>query len=217
VFGSRVPMPFALAYYALPGAAFIRSPVRFVILASIGIAVAAGAGVARWFGGEAPRRPGWVGGLICAVACLELVAIPVAMVNPLPTGVPRAYDRLHETTAPLVIADLPMPVDERSETVDHARYQLYSLSHGKRLVNGVAAFVPPITRSLRREVQGFPDEASVIALREAGVSMVFVHTLLYPEDPTTTIREGVAAHPDLELVEEAGTILVIEIRSRTDS
>jgi hypothetical protein len=217
VFGFRIPMPFAVAYYALPGAAFIRSPVRFVILASIGIMVAAGAGMARWLGVAVPRRPSWAGGLICAVACLELVAVPVAMVNPLPTGVPRPYDHLRSTEAPLVIADLPMPIDERSETVDHARYQLYSLSHGKRLVNGVAAFVPPITRSLRRQVQGFPDEASVLALREAGVSVIFVHTLLYSEDSMATIRERVLAHADLELVEEAGTILVIEIRNRADS
>jgi len=210
-------MPFAVAYYALPGAAFIRSPVRFVILASIGLVVVAGAGMARWFGVGSLKRPNWVGGLICAVACLELVAIPITMVNPLPTGVPRAYDRLHETEAPVVIADLPMPLDERSETLDHARYQLYSLSHGKRLVNGVAAFVPPITRTLRRQVQGFPDEDSVIALREVGVSLVFVHTLLYPGDSMATLRERVLAHPELDLVEEAGTILVVEIGSRAES
>jgi hypothetical protein len=217
VFGFRVPMPFAVAYYALPGASFIRSPVRFVILASIGLVVVAGAGMARWFGARPLGRPSWVGGLICAVACLELVAIPVALVNPLPTGIPRAYDRLQTIDEPVIIADLPMPVDERSETVDQARYQLYSLSHGKRLVNGVAAFVPPITRTLRRQVQGFPDEESVIALRDVGVSLVFVHTLLYAEDSMATLRERVLAHPDLELVEEAGTILVVEIGSRTES
>jgi hypothetical protein len=139
------------------------------------------------------------------------------MVNPLPSGVPRAYDHLSDTEAPLVIADLPMPPDERSETVDHARFQLYSLFHGKRLVNGVAAFVPPLTRTLRQQVQGFPDDQSVLALREAGVSVVFVHTLLYAEDSKESIREQVLAHPDLELVQEAGTILVIEIGSRAES
>ena len=51
----------------------------------------------------------------------------------------------------------------------------------------------------------------------SGVSMIFVHTLLYPEDSMETMRERVLAHSDLELVEESGTILVIRIRSRADS
>jgi hypothetical protein len=206
----RIPMPFALAWYVLPGASFIRTPVRFVVLASLGVAVMAGAGAARMKG---VRRRGrrWASIGLCVLAAAELFAAPIQILRPLPGGIPAVYSWLGSVTGPLAIIELPMPVDSEHERAEHARYQLYSLAHFKRLANGMAGSIPPITRELRREMQQFPDNASVAMLRELGITYVFVHTDLYPPEEVTRLREAIRNHPGLSLADDTETIWVVDV------
>ena len=208
---TRIPMPFAAAYYVLPGAALIRAPVRFFVLASLGIAVLAGAELARRRGGPGFFRSRGMGTLLIAATAFELVAVPVALLNPLPHGVPAEYDRLIDDPTPAVIVDLPMPADEQGETLEYAFYQLYSLFHGRRLVNGVAAFVPAQTREIRRQMQEFPDGNSVQTLQDLGVTWAFVHTELYPREDLPALRERLAAHPSLGPLEAVAGVWVTRI------
>lgn len=212
----RIPMPFALAWYVLPGASFIRAPVRFVVLAALGIAVMAGAGAARLDG---TRRRGrrWGSMGLCVLAAVELFAAPIQILRPLPHGIPAVYSWLGSVPGPLAIIELPMAIDEQHEGVEHARYQLYSLAHHKRLANGVAAFVPPITRELRAEMQHFPENASVAMLRELGITYVFVHTDLYPPEEVTRLREAIRNHPGLSLTDDSETIWVVDVVTGTDA
>jgi hypothetical protein len=206
----RIPMPFALAWYVLPGASFIRAPVRFVVLASLGLAVMAGAGAAR-FKGTRRRGRRWASIGLCVLAAAELFAAPIQILRPLPGGIPAVYAWLGSVPGSLAIIELPMPVDEQHERVEHARYQLYSLAHHKRLANGVAAFVPPITRKLRSEMQHFPENASVAMLRELGITYVFVHTDLYPPEEVARLREAIRNHPGLSLADDTETIWVVDV------
>ena len=206
----RIPLPFALAWYVLPGASFIRAPVRFVVLATLGVAVMAGAGAARLDGSRRRgRRWGSLG--LCALAAVELFAAPIQILRPLPHGIPAVYSWLGSVPGPLAIIELPMPIDEQHEGVEHARYQLYSLAHHKKLANGVAAFIPPITRKLREEMQRFPDNASVAMLRELGITYVFVHTDLYPPEDVPRLREAIRHHPGLSLADDTETIWVVDV------
>lgn len=209
VLGFRIPMPFAVVFYVLPGAAFIRSPVRFFILSSLAVAVLAGAAV-----GRLPRARARKTGLVATLlAGGELLALPLLLFDPLPGGVPDVYRRLAESEEPVAILELPMPASEAEETVAAARYQLYSLYHRKRLVNGVGAFVPAITREVRREMQGFPSDGAVIRLRNLGVDYVFVHSDAYPPEAAVRIRTAVASRGDLRVIEETDTVWVIEVVS----
>ncbi len=206
----RIPMPFALAWYVLPGATFIRAPVRFIVLAALGVAVMAGAGVAR-LDGSRRRGRRWANMGLCVLAAIELFAAPIQILRPLPDGIPAVYGWLGSVSGPLAIIELPMPIDEQHERVEHARYQLYSLAHHKKLANGVAAFVPPITRKLRTEMQHFPENASVAMLRELGITYVFVHTDLYPPEEVTRLREAIRNNPGLSLADDTDTIWVVDV------
>lgn len=209
--GHRIPLPFALVHYAVPGAALIRAPARFAVLLSLAVAVIAGIALAR----ALAARRGWgksvAAAFVIAAAGAELYGAPVRLIDPYPEGIPAIYETLRETPGPVVVAELPMPPDEPSERAEHVRYQLYALVHGKRLVNGVASSVPPITRRLRKVMPSFPDDASVAMLREVGVNRVLVHTDRYPPETVRVMREAVASRPDLRIVDATTAIWMIEV------
>jgi hypothetical protein len=47
---------------------------------------------------------------------------------------------------------------------------------------------------------GFPDDESVRALRELGVTHVVVHSELYPREDWTRVQSALAQHPALTLL-----------------
>ena len=205
----RLPLPFAAAYYVVPGASFIRAPVRFVVLASLGIAVLAGLGLTRI------RLPGSRTFLLryglVFLAVVELYPGQVKLLDPLPHGIPSVYSWLGSVQGPLAIVELPMPAEEASERIEHARYQLYSLVHKKRLVNGIAAYVPPITRTLRREMQHFPSNGSVSMLRDLGVNYALVHRDQLPPGTVDALARAVRASPGLNVVDMSGPIWILDV------
>ncbi len=206
----RIPLPFTLAWYTLPGASFVGAPVRFMLPATLGLAVMAGLGMAR-MRASGGRARSWAGIVLCAFTAVELHAAPVELIRPIPRGIPAIYSWLGSVSGPLAIAELPMPITEQDEGIEDARYQLYSLAHHKRLANGVATFVPPITRKLRTEMQRFPHNASVALLRELGITYVFVHTDLYPPEEVERLRAAIRSHPGLALADDSETIWVVDV------
>jgi hypothetical protein len=207
----RIPLPFVLAYFILPGASFIRAPARFAAVAILGLAVLAGAGWAR-LGTRLPRRVAARGGMLVSIAAAaELYMGPLALFNPLGGGVPPVYDFLRQSPRPIVLLELPMPADEKRERTQHVLYQLYSLYHEKRLVNGIGAMVPPLTREMRQLVQAFPDDASIEALQNLGVGFVFVHSRHYPPNRLDALRAAIRARAELTWVEERDGVWVLEV------
>jgi hypothetical protein len=209
--GHRIPLPFALVHYAVPGGALIRAPARFAVLLSLAVAVLAGIALARALAARKGMGRGVAAAIVIAAAGAELYGAPVRLIDPYPGGIPAVYETLRTMPGPVVVAELPMPPDEPFERAEHVRYQLYALVHGKRLVNGVASSVPPITRRLREVMPLFPDDASVVMLREVGVDYVLVHTDRYPPPAVRAMREAVASRPDLHLVDATTAIWMIEV------
>jgi hypothetical protein len=209
---SWLPLPFAAVFHTFPGGSFIRAPVRFALLFALAMAVLAGVALTR---GLKRRRPGPVSFAVawaaCALAILELYPGPLSLVDPLPRGIPQVYFWLGSVEGDLAILELPMPATEADEREEHVRYQLYSLVHGKRLVNGVGAGVPPITRRLRREMQAFPSPESVARLRNLGVSYVLVHSEAYPAAERERLRRRVHEAPGVNVVDDRGDIWVLDV------
>jgi hypothetical protein len=208
--GVRVPLPFAGAYYAFPGASLVRAPARFFVLAVLGLAVLAGAGLGAR-GLRRSRVASAVVALVPVLAAVELFPGPLAVFDPLPGGLPPVYDRLTATERPVVLLELPMPADETKEGVPFARYQLYSLTHGKRLVNGIGALVPPVTQEVRRVVQRFPDDASIRMIQDLGVGFVFVHAASYPPHRVGRLREDIQEREELKWIEDSHGVWVVEV------
>jgi hypothetical protein len=210
--GMRIPLPFILLYFIFPGASLVRAPARFAVLAVLGLAVLAGAGWSR-LGRRVPRPfAGGAGALMVIAAAAELYMGPMVLLSPLGNdGVPPVYDFLRETPRSVVLLELPMPADEFGERPQHVLYQLYSLYHGKRLVNGVGAMVPPVTREIRTLAQHFPDDASVEAIQNLGVGFVLVHSRSYPPARLNDLREAIRRREDLTWVEERDGIWVVRV------
>jgi hypothetical protein len=209
--GMRIPLPFTLMYFIFPGASLVRAPARFAALAILGLAVLAGAGFSR-LGRRLPRPVArGAGALVTILAAAELYMGPMVLLRPMGDGVPPVYDFLRESPRSVVLLELPMPADEVGERPQHVLYQLYSLHHEKRLVNGVGAMVPPITREMRTLVQSFPDDASVEAIQNLGVGFVFVHSKLYPPGRVDALREAIKEREELTWVEEQDGVWVVRV------
>ncbi len=211
--GRRFPLPFAVVHFVVPGAAFMRAPVRFALPATLALALLAGAGLVRLASLRPRKRPARRAityGLV-AVAALEIFAAPIRLLDPLPHGVPTVYRWLGSVAGPMAILELPMAASERDESTEIARYLLFSLFHKKRLANGMGGFVPPITRKLRARMQEFPDRNSLAMLRELGIGYVLVHADRYPPQEAERIRREVEANPGLTFKIPEDPIWVVEV------
>ncbi len=208
----RIPLPFAVVFHAFPGGAFVRAPVRFATLFSLGISVLAAGGLMILANQLRSRRLGRAVVVVALGAALvELFAAPVAHFRPLPHGVPAVYQWLGMTSGDVAIAEYPMPATEQDETVDHARYMIYALHHKKPITNGVAAFVPPLTRELRTEMQAFPDRRAVAKLRALGVTYVFVHTEMLDPAKLPELRRAIEASPGLRWIGDEEGVWILDV------
>ena len=112
------------------------------------------------------------------------------------------------------MVELPLPVDESAETVQDGRYQLYSLYHGKRLANGMAAYVPPITRELRMHMEAFPGEDTIAELRELGINRVLLHLERYDAAQRAELLVAVETNAELNILERQQDVWVLAIQPR---
>lgn len=207
-----VPPPVGLWpwVYSWPGFNFIRVPSRFMILAMLALAVLAGLGFDRLFGGWSARGRGAaalvVGGLLFAeYASMPLGYVPYALEIP-------AIDRwLNTLPKPFVIAEVPMPSDgdigayERHNTMA----MLHATAHWQRTIHGYSGIRPALHQRILRELTLFPDAVSLASLREVGVTYVVVHEDQYPAERRNEIDERFrrfAGHLRLEHVEGEGHV-----------
>jgi hypothetical protein len=185
----------------------IRSPSRHGQFAVAAVAVLAGFGLAwiraRWRG----RR--W----LTALTVLALVAAngealraPLGYTAALP--IPDAYDVLaRERRA--IVAEFPFPAPLRFHL--NTEYMLASTRHWHPLVNGNSGFVPVSYVETWRRVRGFPDNPSLRALRDIGVTHVVVHY----ESPTPlieTVPRIASMPPALLPVKETGALTIYRLR-----
>ena len=78
----------------------------------------------------------------------------------------------------------------------NAQYMLNSTSHWRPLVNGYSGFLPASYGAHYGELQGFPDERSLKALRDLFVTHVVVHHL-----PPSRVSAAFGPMPPLAALE----------------
>ena len=156
--------------YRLPGWESIRTPGRLFTLTSLALALLAGAG-AEWLARGAAGRAGAPGRrrvLALVVPALLTVALlaegagrPAGeLVRPELRRFPEAGPQMH------------LPSDDFSDV----QYMFWSIEGFPEIVNGYSGFTPRLQLDLRRELQNFPDAASIERLQSLGVRTVVVHT-----------------------------------------
>lgn len=180
-----LPPPVSLwpTVYAWPGFNFIRVPSRFMILAMLALAVLAGVGFDRAFGGWRAKARGATALVVGALLLFEYASMPLAYV-PYVVEVP-AIDRWLDTLPrPFVVAEVPMPSsgDLGAYERHHTMAMLHATAHWQPTIHGYSGIRPALHERLYRELTAFPDATSLASLREVGVTHVVVHGEQYPAD-----------------------------------
>lgn len=163
---------FAALQSAFSLAASLRAPARFGVLVLLSVSVLASIGAARLY-----RRWPHLAPLVSVVVTLLCLAeywsspIAVRQYDPRPSEVDTW---LAGNPSGTVVLELPAPTGKtlwRREP----EYQLRSIHHWQRLVNGYSAFAPKAYVQLINDLPDFPQRHVIAALREIGVKYIVVH------------------------------------------
>jgi hypothetical protein len=198
-------------YQLVPGFDSLRVPARFAVLASTGLAVLAGYGVAA-LARRLPARPlRWV--VVAAVgglAAVEAWAVPVPFLTaPLEAG---PADRWL-ATAPVPGAVVTLPVYREPDAHLETRRLLGSVVHWRPLVNGYAGFFPPGYWATGEVLNAFPAAEAVAQLRALGVRYAVLHLGQFPAPARRRIEAALGALPPgiLQVAELKNTV-ILEVR-----
>ncbi len=175
----------------------LRVPPRIGQLGLMAVGVLASFGLARLVEVVRARRPTWssaVGIAAIAVTCLEYASRPLALipVDPRPSAV---ASWLHAQPRG-VVAEFPAP-GPVSEGVPEVRYQYASIFHWQPLVNGYSGMYPATYVQWIEAMKAFPDDASIAALRERGVTYVVLHERYYGRGEYQRVVRALAERRDL--------------------
>jgi len=184
-FGLALGPPYGLWRYVYwwPGFTFIRVSSRFTLVMLLGLAMMAAIGFDRLTAAWPLRRRTIAGVTIASLLAIEYAAMPM-IVEPARIEIP-AIDRWLDTLPkPFVIAEVPVlagidsTVFERQETA----YMIHSTAHWQKTVHGYSGWRTEFHRQLYSDMQPFPDDVSVNALSDLGVTYVVVHSDVYPRE-----------------------------------
>lgn len=199
--------------YSWPGMNFIRAPSRFMILTTLCLAVLAAAGFER----ATERLTTTSQRAVCvAVALLLLAEFSAYPFKGTDYTLPSpAVDRwLATQPTPFVVAEVPLPDPRNSGRFE--RFQtmamLHSMAHWQKTVHGYSGFRAPFHDQLYSQMRGFPDEASITRLREAGVNYLVVHRELYSPEQWALIEPRLLQFPQLQVKheDESGRVYALE-------
>jgi hypothetical protein len=204
--------------YWLPGLNFVRVPSRFMLLGTLGLAVLAGYGFDRLFA-RASAQAVRAGAAVLGVLLLcEFATMPM---NVQPERVdPPGIDYWFATAPqPVAIVEVPVPDSLNVVTQEHRNtlFMLHSLAHYQPIVQGYSGIQPPGYMDLHWKIVKFPDEASVRALIERGVTYAVEHIDLIPpteRDEVAQRYERMADWLTLEAVDGDGRIYKLHYPNR---
>jgi hypothetical protein len=181
------------AYQHLPGFQGLRAPARFSILVVLSLAVLGGYGAARvlaWVPSDMRRL------VAATLGVLLLLEYSTAVrLFPVPQP-PSVYAWLRREPTSIVV-ELPLPRPDNLGLIHDGLFMYFSTTHWHRLVNGYSGFYPPSYLRLLEAMRRFPDDASLDALRDAGVNYTIVHGRFYTPEQYADLIVALENRPDL--------------------
>ena len=172
IFSLPIPLPYAVAYYLIPGIQAFRAVSRWSVVLNIGLSLGIGWALAH--------------------ATLSKKVVSILVVVWLTTMIGLFYKdyplfEIKHTVPPIyavvqkspgnVLVELPisqwdMVPFEKSED----ERMLYQLEHGMKLYNGFSGFMPPErSQDIVLHFAEFPNSRSLEKLQNAGVDLVLIH------------------------------------------
>jgi hypothetical protein len=141
---TQIPMPWSVLRY-VPILGLVRSPGRFAVLASLGVAVLAAQALAH-LGRRYPDRRRQILAGVCVLLAIELVPGPRTLYS---AGVPAIYQTIARDPRPHVrVLELPVGLRDGTSSMGNfsARTQYFQTAHGKAIVGGYLSRVSPRRR-----------------------------------------------------------------------
>ena len=149
----------------------VRVPAHLGQIVLLMIAVIAGFGVAgierRW---NRPRSWPAVAAILCALVNVEALRAPLGY-TPF-SEVPAIYGLFAGDKAAVVVE---LPLYSPRDWALNAKYMLNSTRHWRPMLNGYSGFRPGSYNETYDAIRGFPDDLSLVALHQRGVTHVVVH------------------------------------------
>ena len=219
--------PFGLysaLHRTLPGFDFIRVPSRFTLLTVLGLSVLAGVGLEHGLARARSTRRRLVAAVAMGILIFEFAAFPLdapAYSLDIPS-VDRWIAEKTRTDGPFALVELPVP-DPRDAVRSarwHSIYMIHSTAHWQRLVNGYSGFTPAEQDALFRKLANFPDQMSLDALEQLGVSYAVIHRNGYGNAEWEEVQAKLDAFGErlrLETREDGDTIYSFTRRTRAQS
>jgi hypothetical protein len=179
----------------------LRSPSRFGIIACCAIAVLAGFGaqmIGARFATAGPRAA-----VALAVALTLLVAIDnstrgMFLMN-LRYEPPNTFNVYKTIRALGPGAILELPIARLDALPGHeALYMFWSTAHWHPIVNGYSGYYPSEFTETVVRTEGFPDDQSLLQLRNIGVRYIVVHRPFYSEDRYQELLLEMAERSELQ-------------------
>jgi hypothetical protein len=179
---TRIPLPYFVLYYVVPGWSAMQNPHRFTtvallaasMLAAVGITRSCGP-VSRWLGARPRLAQPLVSVAFIGLFLIELGWKPLPLVA-VPTGqyTPDVYRWLAaERPGPLV----ELPFAGRSESTFLENWYIYfSTVHWLPIVNGSTSFVPPAYSKVKRALASMPAPEAVEYAGALGIKAIVLHT-----------------------------------------
>lgn len=179
-----VPLPYGIFYYVIPGFGALRTPSRWIWVFALSLTF-----IIVWGLRNFKERNEKLFILIFVVVTV-ITASRLKGVIRIPTvnEYPKVYTWLEEQPGE-VILELPAyrwgSGVERIETYR----MLYSLKHGKKLVNGYSGFTPPQYEKLVEELRdAFPSEHTFSSIELTGADYIVVNKDMYATDRLDNIK-----------------------------
>jgi len=200
--------------YWLPGFSFIRANSRFSLVALLGVAVLAALGFDKLAGRLSRTGRLVFTGVLALLLVAEFAITPLA-VQPSNLEIP-AIDRWLDTRAkPFVVAEVPvynavtnLGAFERQQV----KFMIHSTAHWQKTVHGYSGWRTDFHRELYAAMEHFPDDRSLAALSDVGVTYVVVHVDDYAPGDWAAVEERLrryASRLRLEHVEGSGRVYAL--------
>jgi hypothetical protein len=169
--------------YWMPVFSFLRVPSRFVLLEILALAILSGYG-AQWLAQRVrPERAAAVVGLAGLLLVVEFAPWGMRTI-PFQIDVTSADRWLDGRPKPFVVAEFPVPRtrDEATLARRNTLFMQHSTAHWQKIVHGYSGVEPHHYTQLQDKLARFPDDESLDALVELGVTYVVMHPYLYEYD-----------------------------------
>jgi hypothetical protein len=168
-FGPALPA-YAALYHWLPPLRGIRNAARFGYLGIVSIAILAGFGTAlvraRW------RHARWLPAAMVGVVLAANLDAWSAPIDYVPADAISPINAQLAGTSAIVVY---FPFFTADRVFHNAPYLVESTAHWRPMLNGYSGFIPPSYGEHARALAHFPQADAIAALRQAGVTHVFVH------------------------------------------